>query len=130
MQNKLVRGFTLIETIITMIVLSIVLIPFSVLTTNVIVKNTRSQAAATAVALAEGEMEWVTSLRFSAVVDEAAAFSSPFTAFTKEVVVDYVNSLAFDTPVIGPTDYKRVQIRVAHPLSDTITLTTLVANDW
>jgi len=124
------RAFTLIETIITMVILSIVLIPFSVLTTNVIAKNVRSQASVTAVALAEGEMERITALRFSAVVDQApSSFDAPFTVYTKEITVDYVNANALDTPVTGPTDYKRVQIRVSSGLSDTITLTTLLTND-
>jgi len=125
------KGFTLVETVMTMIILGIVLTPFSVLTTNVIARNVRSQASATAVALAESEMERVTSLRFSLVNDEAlSSFSAPFNGFTKEIAVDYVNPNALDTPVAGPTDYKRIQIKVSSATADTITLTTLVANDW
>lgn len=123
------NAFTLIETIMVMVILGIVLAPFSVLTVNVISRNVRSQASVTAVALAEGEMERVTSLRFSSVVDEApSSFAAPFTVYTKEVAADYVNANALDTPVVGPTDYKRVQVKVSSGLSDTITLTTLVTN--
>jgi len=125
------KGFTLVETLMTMVIMGIVLAPFSVLTVNVMVRNVRSQATATAVALAEAETERVTSLRFSLVNDEASAsFTAPFNGFTKEIVVDYVNPDALDTPVVGPTDYKRIRVRVTSATADTITLTTLVANDW
>ncbi|MBM3244268.1 MAG: prepilin-type N-terminal cleavage/methylation domain-containing protein [Candidatus Omnitrophica bacterium] len=125
------KGFTLIETVIVIIVLAITLTPFSVLTTNVISRNVRSQGTATAVSLAEQEMERVTALRFSLAVDEAAAsFSAPFNGFTKEIIVDYVNSGSLNTPVAGPTDYKRVQVKVTSATADTITLTTLITNDW
>jgi len=125
------KGFTLIETVLVIIVLGIVLTPISILIVNVIGNNVRSQAWATAVALAEGEMERVTASRFSLVNDEASvSFSAPFNAYTKEIVVDYVAASALDTPVGGPTDYKRVQIKVSSAIADTVTLTTLVANDW
>jgi prepilin-type N-terminal cleavage/methylation domain-containing protein len=125
------NGFTLIEVVIVILVLGICLAPFAVLVRNVMIKNTYSQAHATAVALAEGEMERVTNARFSAVADQAAtAFSAPFAAYTSQIIADYVNANALNTPVGGPTDYKRVQIVVANTLIGSVTLTTVVENDW
>jgi len=124
-------GFTLIEIIAVIVILAIVLTPFSILVVNVMRQNIYSQALATATSLTEEEMERVTNLRFSAVTNEAAvSFSVPFSVYTHQVIVDYVNANALNTPVAGPTDYKRVQIRVNSSISGTITLTTLVANDW
>lgn len=125
------RGFTLIEAIIVMIILGICLTPFAILVVNVMSQNIYSQAQATAIALAESEMERVTNLRFSLVNDEAQVpFSVPFSAYNHEIIVDYVNAGNLNTPVGGPTDYKRVQIVVRSSISGPITLTTLVTNDW
>lgn len=124
-------GFTIIETILVIIILGITLTPFAILTATVMQKNVYSQAQATAVSLAEGELERVTGTRFSLLVNEAqAAFSAPFANYTHQVVVDYVNSSALNTPVAGPTDYKRVEIRVNNIVSGTIKLVSLSANDW
>lgn len=123
------RGFTLIEVIISIIILGVILTPFSAMVANIIRQNVYSQAQATAAALAEGELERVTNLRFSAVSAEApAAFSAPFSAYTHAVAVDYVASSDLNTPVVGATDYKRVQVSVNNAVSGTITLTTLVTN--
>ncbi|MCX5715689.1 MAG: prepilin-type N-terminal cleavage/methylation domain-containing protein [Candidatus Omnitrophica bacterium] len=123
------RGFTLIEVILSIIILGVILTPFSVLVSNVIRQNIYSQAQATAVSLAEGELERITNMRFAAVAAEAsAAFAAPFGAYTHAAAVDYVNAGALNTPVAGPTDYKRVQVSVNNTVSGTITLTTLVTN--
>lgn len=123
------RGFTLIEVILSVVILAIALTPFSLLVANVIKQNIYSQAQTTAVSLAEGEFERITNMRFSAVADEASvAFVAPFTAYTHAAAVDYVDADALDTPVVGPTNYKRVQVIVDNAISGTITLTTLVTN--
>lgn len=123
------RGFTLVEIVISIVILAVVLTPFTVLVATIVRKNIYSQAQATAVALAEGEIERLTNMRFSAVDDEAsAAFAAPFSAYTHTAAVDYVNAGDLNTPVAGPTNYKRVQITVDNSISGTITLTTLVTN--
>ncbi len=126
------RGFTLIEAMMVIVILGIALPPFTVVTMNVLQQNIYSQAQATAVALAEGELERATGTRFSLVTNEAVAtaFSAPFSAYTHQWVVDYVNAGALDTPVAGPTDYKRVKIQVANSIAGTVTITTLMTNDW
>lgn len=122
------KGFTIIETVIFIVVLGIVLAPFSILIVNVMAKNAYSQAWATSVAIAEGEMERVTNLRFQSVEGEIPV--ALFTTTNYQVNVDYVNANDLNTPVAGPTDYKRVQIVVNNYIAGTVTLTTLVTNDW
>lgn len=119
-------GFTIIETIIVIIILGITLTPFAILVVTVMQKNVYSQAQATAVSLAEGEFERVMGTRFSLLANEAqAAFSAPFANYTHEVVVAYVNPLPPDT-----SNYKSVEIRINNVISGTIKLVSLVANDW
>ena len=125
------KGFTLIETMIAIIVLAVCLTPFSILVVNVLQQNAYTQAQATSVALAEGEMERVTNLRFSSVANQVStAFSAPFDNFSFQIAADYVNSGALNTAVAGPTDYKRVQVKVTNAILGVVTLTTLAANDW
>jgi len=125
------RGFTLVEAVITIAIMGVVLAPFSVLVVNVMRQNAYSQVQATAVALGEGEIEALTAARFSLLTDVAAtAFAAPFGNYTHEVVVDYVNSNDLNTPVVGPTDYKRIKVIIANSLLGSLTLTSLVARDW
>jgi len=123
-------GFTLIETVLVILILSIALPPFAMTVATVMQKNIYSQTQATAVMLAEAELERVANLRFSAVASEStAAFSSPFDKYTHQIVCGYVNPGALDTIVVGPTDYKRVQIIVNSNISGNITLTTIITNN-
>lgn len=142
------KAFSIIETVIVIIIMGIVLTPFSILVLNVLQQNVRSQAWATAVSLAEGEMERVASLRFS---DQAAspgsgvncepltAFSAPFSAYSHKVDVFYVNANSLNTSVGQPsncpgsgtaTDYKRVEITVTNSIAGNVKLISLVTNDW
>ena len=125
------NGFTLIETLLVIVVLAICLAPLCILVVNVVQKNSLSQAQATATGLAEAEMERVTSLRFSTVNDAAQApFSNPFSSYSYEIAVDYVDANDLNTPVVGPTDYKRAQVKVSNAIIGSLTLTSLAANDW
>ncbi len=139
MINK--RSFSLIEVIITISVLSICLTPLCIMIVNVVQKNVLSQVQATAVSLAQGEIERVSNLRFSSVNCEAqSAFSTPFSAYSRQVLVDYVNSGALNTSLGQPslcasaggstTNYKRVQMVITHPIIGSLTLITLLTNDW
>lgn len=124
-------GFTLIEVILTMVILSISLTSLSILVINVVRQNVLSQAQATSASLAEKETERLTNMRFSSVTTQAqTGFPAPFSAYSYEVIVDYVNAGDLNTPVAGPTDYKRARIIVTNDISGAITLTTLVTNDW
>lgn len=124
-------GFTLIEVVLVILVLAICLTPLCILVVNVVQKNALSQAQATGAALAEAQMERVTSLRFSAVNNVAETpFSSPFSAYSYEVISDYVNADDLNTAVAGPTDYKRVQVKITNNIIGSLTLTSLAANDW
>lgn len=125
------NAFTLIEAILTMIILGICLTPFCILVADSVQKNVLSQAQATAIALAEGQIENVTSLRFSAVTNVApTVFASPFGNYNYSIIVDYVNGNDLNTVVAGPTDYKRVQVRIGNSIVGNLTLVTLVTNDW
>jgi prepilin-type N-terminal cleavage/methylation domain-containing protein len=123
------KAFSLIEVVLVMLVIGISVTPLCLALVNIIHRNVFTQAHATAVALAEGEVERLTNARFSLVDDEApVSCDAPFAHYSRETIVDYVDSGDLNTPVVGPTNYKRVQIKVNSPLSGEIVLTTVLAN--
>jgi len=143
------KAFTLIETILVMIILGISLTPFSILVINVMQQNAYSQAHATAVSLAEKELERVTNLRFNdhagggdvngVVCESTTAFGAPFASYSYQVAADYVNVADLNTSVGRPancpasgstTNYERVQVIVTNTIAGSVTLTSLIANDW
>jgi Tfp pilus assembly protein PilV len=106
-------GFTLIETVIFIIVLSIALTPLSIMLVNIAQQNIYSQAYSTAIALAEGEMERILNIPFSSISSETqTAFTSPFGVYRRQAIVDYVNPTDLNTAVAGPTSYKRIRLLV------------------
>jgi len=127
-------GFTLIETIIFIVVLGIALTPLSIMLVNVTQQNTYSQAHATAVALAEGEMERILNLPFPSINDEAqTVFGNPYSVYRWQTIVDYVDPSNLNTPVDPTvTNYKRVQIVVDSNTNimsgKSINLTTVATN--
>jgi Tfp pilus assembly protein PilV len=124
-------GFSIIETVLVMIILGVCLTPFAVLTVNVMTKNIYSQAQATAVALAEGEIERLTMTRYSLLANEASsAFSSPFSAYNKQTTVMYVTWTALNANSGSDTGYRNIQVQVSNSISGNITLTTLATKDW
>jgi Tfp pilus assembly protein PilV len=124
------QGFSVIEAIVVIVVLAIALVPFGLAILNILTKNIAPQALATATALAEMELERVLALRFSAINDVAkASFASPFGAYQSEVLVDYVDAGDLNTAVIGPTNYKRIQIKVTNDIiPEAVSITTLATN--
>jgi prepilin-type N-terminal cleavage/methylation domain-containing protein len=133
------RAFTLIEVVLVIVVLGIALTPLCILVVQVVQKNVLSQAQATAVSLAEGEIERLTNARFSQVTCEASTpFSGAFSGYSYSTDVDYVNSGDLNTSVGRPagcsgtpgtaTNYKRIRLSVNHAIARNITLTTVVVN--
>ena len=51
-----------------------------------------------------------------------------FPFFTQRASVCYVDALALDTCVAGPTDYKRVSVRIAWSASDQVQLVSIFSN--
>lgn len=126
-------AFSLVEVILVVLILDITLTPVSILIMNVFIQNPSPQGLAVPVGLAEGQMERITSLRFSSISsDSLHVFSAPFLAYGYQVTADYVNPTALNTAVVGPTDYKRVRLDIIKNASsqNVLSLISLVTNDW
>ena len=123
------KAFSLIEVVLVMIVIGISVTPLCIAMVNIVHRNVFTQAHATAVALAEGEVERLTNARFSLVTGESpVACEPPFSHYVRETVVEYVDPADLNTSVVGPTNYKRVRVKVNNPLAGEIVLTTIVTN--
>ncbi len=118
------KGFTIIELIIVIIVLGICFAPIAVLFRNVSIKYATSEIMQIATALAEQEMERVTSLRFSSVIAEGPTlFTGNFSNYSYQVRVSTATIGAVSYP---QNRYKRVDLDVSSGIIGRVRLTTIV----
>ncbi len=129
---KNASGFSLIEIIITLVVLSIAAVGvLSVFTTGI--KGSADPLILNqALSLAEEKMDEAIGLKrvggFAAVNNVAVtAFPAPFNGYTWERVVECLDTTL--NLAACPTEYERVTINIAwNAGADTISLVTLIAN--
>jgi prepilin-type N-terminal cleavage/methylation domain-containing protein len=132
MQGTMNRsGFTLIESIMTLVVLSIAAI--GVLTVFAVgMKGSADPLIMTqAIQLAQGEMDQVLGERASAgfaSIATGSCRSTMLAGFTCSRTVSYVNTADLNAAVGGPTNYKHVTVTVARASFAGINLDTVLAN--
>jgi prepilin-type N-terminal cleavage/methylation domain-containing protein len=129
-------GFTLIETIITLVVLSIAAVGVLSVFTAGIKGSANPLVIDQAVHLAQEKMDEAIALRqsggFNAVVPDAGGpFPAPYAAFSWARAVVCVTALDLNTGAGAPpcaSGYARVTVAVTHALIGTVALDTLVTN--
>jgi len=124
------QGFTLVESVITLVVLGLVFYAVLSIFITSNVKSVNVEIFTVAQSLAEAKIEETMALSFLSVTNESStAFSGELSNYSYEIVSDYVSTEALDLPVVYETDYKRVQVLIRHPqLDNPTTLETLVTN--
>ena len=81
-------GFTLMEVLVAMVILSVGLLGTAALTTKIINSNKLSNMISTATVLAQDKMEEINRLGYSNAVSETKApVSSPYAHYEREVIV-------------------------------------------
>jgi len=104
------NGFTLIEVLIAIVILSVGLLGMASLTVAIIKGNKLSSDLTTATTLAQDKMEDIRRTSYAGVVSETkAALSSPYDEYKREVTV------TDDAPA---TDMKTVSVKVYWGASD------------
>ena len=113
------NGFTLIEVLVAMVILSVGLLGTAALITGIIKSNQLSNRITTATVLAQDKMEVIKSVSYSNAVSEARAFlPSPDNKYEREVtVVD-------DSPAVN---MKAVTVTVYWESSKSVRLQTILA---
>jgi len=124
------KGFTLIETIIGIVVLGIIAIGLFATFTGVFTNAARDEALSVATNLAKGELERVMRLSFVNVLDQnrgtPAGFGGNFSNYSWQIRVDAVPvAIANDA---GMVEYKQVESRVTNPIAGDISLKTIITN--
>lgn len=131
---KTKRGVTLIELTISIVIVSVCLIPVALMYQQSARGSYITRVMTVATLLAEEKMEEALMLGYLGVASVAStAFPSPFDDYNYEVIVHYVDPSGdppdFDTPVDPTvTDYKSVLIEVDRSGTETVSLKSLLTN--
>jgi prepilin-type N-terminal cleavage/methylation domain-containing protein len=125
------NGFTLIETVIGIVVIGIISLGLLAVFTGVFTNACRDEVLTIATSLAKGELERVTRLSFASIVDQnrdaPVSFGGNFANYSWQIRVDPVPVAIADDP--GMTNYKQVESRVTNPMAGDISLKTIVTNN-
>lgn len=109
-------GFTLVETIISLVVLAMVM--YSVISIFITSgsKGANLEIFSVAGSLAEGKMEQTLAKSFAAVSSEApSSCGGDLSGFSSEVFVVYVSQEALDISAESVTNYKKITVSITHP---------------
>lgn len=124
------NGFTLIETIISILIIGIAFLGLVAVVTGVFTNATHDEAMATATLLAKQEMERVSGLGFANVVDEnrdsAVAYGGNFSNYSWQVRVDAAPIAIADDATM--TNYKQIETRITNAIVGDVSLKTIVTN--
>jgi len=130
--NKNRKGFTLIEVVISMVVIAIIMYSVIAVFITAGVRGVNVEVFTVAQSLAEGKMEEVMALPFDSIQQiNATPFLGDLNAYHYQVEVDYVDANNFEEPSLQPqTDYRRIIVTITHPKLEEngITLQSVRAN--
>ncbi len=111
-----VRGYTLMELVIVIAVVSVCTVPLVTSFATALTRGVDGEFRSTATALLQREAERMMSDGFTAVTASGpTALEAPFTSYALQIEWDYVTATDFSTPVSpGPTEFKHVLIQIQH----------------
>ncbi|MFA6432056.1 MAG: type II secretion system protein [Candidatus Margulisiibacteriota bacterium] len=131
LKNK--PGFTLIETIMAIVIISILFYTLIAIFVTIIPRAQKLESIDKKIYLAQEKSEELLSRSFATIANVAAtSFSGDFSNYYFSVDWTYVASTELNTAVVGPTNFKRVKISVwggpenNSPTIEVITLVTSV----
>ena len=129
--EKTPRGVSLVETIIGILIIGIVFFGLLATFTGAFTNAVRDEIITTAASLARGEMERVTGLSFSDIVDEhrgsPVSFGGDFTNYSWQIRVDAVPAAIASDPDME--NHKQVEARVTNTLIGDVSLKTIITNN-
>ena len=126
MKDKKAKGFTFIELIMIIMIVGIAIIPLIQMFTTSLKGSADTEATSIALELAQDKMEETKQLGFTAIASTSGSFASPFTAYSYQVTVSYVDQ--YFAASGSATNYKKIEVKVTHSSGTGTTLTTVVSN--
>lgn len=121
------KGFTLIELIIAIAVLSIAIGSLFLVLANLVNTSVLPQVLNVGAGLAEEQLERVTQLRYSDVVNQGPAnFGGNFSSYSYRIQVAAVPAALANDP--GMANYKQVTVTVTHSTAGSVSATTVATN--
>ena len=124
------KGFTLVEIIISVVVIAIIAYAGIAVYSTSAVKDVAVDVFTVAQSLAEGKLEETMAKDFADINSvSSTAFSGDLSNFNYTIIVNYVSPEALDVPIVSATDYKKIGVSVSHfQLTRPTTLECLRAN--
>ncbi len=128
-----VLGFTLIELVIIIVVVSIAIGTLLTALASVTTNTIYPLVMQTATELAEQELEKFTGTRFSFVCScncagAGCAYAAPFAGYSRQITVAPVPNPPLTIPDLTMLNYKMVDVVVTNSTIGSVTLKTIVTN--
>lgn len=124
------RGFTLIETVIAIVIIGVVFMGLLAVFTGVFTNAVRDEALTVATSLAKGELERVTRLSYASIKIIPASnvsFTGNFANYSYQIIVSAVPvAIANDLTM---TNYIQIEVRVTNGLTGVVSLKTIATNN-
>lgn len=124
------RGLTLVDVLVGMTVLSVGVVTLLTTLAEVGRREVVSESIITGSMVAQAVMDRALNKGFTSVdtleATGATYDATNYPSYTYDLTVDYVNVTDLNTAVAGPTDYKRVEVKVYHSLSGSPVTRSLV----
>ena len=107
------KGYFLVELVIVVVIIGICIVPIAIALGEGAYQAHTNEIKSVGISLAEAKMEEMFNKSFLAVGNVSqTSFLTPFSAYSYEVICNYVTSGALDTVAGSATDYKRVLVRI------------------
>ena len=126
MNRRRERGFTLIEIIMVIVIVGIAIIPIIQMYTTSLTGSADLKTGTVTLELAQEKIEETRQLSFAALASSSGTFPVPFTEYSYQVNVSYVDQ-NFNSSG-SPTNYKKVEVTVTHSSGTSTTLITVMSN--
>jgi prepilin-type N-terminal cleavage/methylation domain-containing protein len=110
------KGFTLVELVISIVIISICVLSIALMYQEALRGSFNAKVITVATALAEEKMEEILRLGYLGVGNVGQTnFSSPFSDYSFKITVHYVQATDLNNPVDPTvTEYKNVEVKVMH----------------